>query len=326
MNKRMLLSSLIIPAAMLAFSGQSAFAQSFPDQPIHMTVVWPAGGGHDIMGRLIANELSQILDNPVVVDNVVGAGGSTGMRALASAKPDGYTIGVMGMHGISQSYMNVNAPQMEDFEPLVYVSDEPAALEVAATTGIATLADYVTAMQDDPMALLNGNDPPGGNSFIFAHIIAGELGIDMMTLPYAGHGPTATALLTGEVQSATLPIPPVLEHARAGTLNVLGVASEQRHPQLPDVPTFKEQGYDFTANDFIMIVAPKGLPPEVKATLSDALLEAINAPDFVAAATNNGTVLRPGGPEMAEAELNRQIETVYPLLLDADLVADGLKR
>ncbi|KPQ21806.1 MAG: Tripartite-type tricarboxylate transporter, receptor component TctC [Rhodobacteraceae bacterium HLUCCA24] len=266
------------------------------------------------------------MDTPVVVNNVTGAAGSTGMRHIAEADPDGYTIGVMGLHAVSQSFMNPQAPSLDAFEPVVYVSDDPGALQISADTGIGTLEEYVAAMQDDPMALMNGNDPQGGNSFVFAEVIPEALGIEMMKLPYPGHAPTVTALLTGEVQTATLPIPPILEHALAGTVNVLGVAAEERHPQLPDVPTFKEQGYDVVVNDFVMLVAPSGLPDDVRATLEEGLLATLESEAFTAAADKNGMMLRPLGAEAAAAELAAQEETVYPLLERRGLVAEELLR
>lgn len=306
----------------------AAWAQQapYPSEPIHITVVWPAGGGHDLVGRLIGHELSDILGTAVVIDNVTGAGGSTGMRQIVNAKPDGYTIGVMGLHAVSQAFMNSSAPKLDGLDPLAYVSDEPGALEIAAATGIDTLEAYIAAMKDDPMALMNGNDPQGGNSFVFAEVIPQALGVEMMKLPYPGHAPTVTALLTGEVQTATLPIPPILEHANAGTVKVLGVASENRHPKLPDVPTFREQGYDIVVNDFVMMVGPQGIAADIRAKLEAGLLAAVNSEGFKAAAEKSGMVLRPLGAEAAAAELAKQQELVYPLLEKAGLVAPDLKR
>jgi len=306
---------------------QPVLAQdAFPSEPIHITVAWPAGGGHDLVGRLIANELSEIMDTAVVVNNVTGAAGSTGIRHIAEADPDGYTIGVMGLHAVSQAFMNPAAPELESLQPLVYLSDEPGALQITADAGIETLDEYIAAMQDDPMAFLNGNDPQGGNSFVFANVIPPAIGVEMMRLPYPGHAPTVTALLTGEVQTTTLPIPPILEHANAGTVRVLAVASEERHPQLPDVPTFQELGHDVVVSDFVMLVGPAGIPEDIRAQLEEGLLAAINSDGFQEAAMQNGMVLRPGGGEMATDELSRQIETVYPILEEAGLVADGLER
>ncbi|WP_182911564.1 tripartite tricarboxylate transporter substrate binding protein [Paracoccus sp. JM45] len=325
MNRRHLLATSVSLAC--AVLGQQALAQdSYPSEPVHITVVWPAGGGHDLVGRLLGHELSTEMGTPVVIDNVTGAGGTTGMQHVADASPDGYTIGVMGLHAISQSYMNDSAPKLDQFDPLLFISDEPAALEISPDTGITTLDEYVTAMHSDPMSLINGNDPQGGNSFVFASVISNGLGVEPLKLPYAGHAATVTALLTGEVQTATLPLSPVMEQAKGGALTILGVASEERQPQLPDAPTFKEQGYDVVGGDFIMVVAPKGMDAAIRQKLSDALLTASQGEGFVTSATKNGLALRQGGPDMAAQELTAQENVIYPVLLDAGLVTETNKR
>ena len=327
MKQSKLLMSAIFLAASVIFPTSSVLAtDDYPSKPIHITVVWPAGGGHDLIGRLLSNELSAAMDTPVVVDNVTGAGGSTGVRHIVESDPDGYTVGVVGLHAVSAAYMNTNAPKLEGLEPLIYVSDEPGALQISAKTGIDNLEDYVKAMKADPAELLNGNDPKGGNSFVFAQVIPEGLGVEMTKLPYPGHAPTVAGILTGEVQTTTLPVPPILEHALAGTINVLGVASETRHPNLPDVPTFKEQGYDIVVNDFVMIAGPKGIPADVSAKLEAGLLAAVNSDSFKTAASENGIVLRPLGSSDASSEFMNQQEVVYPLLEKAGLVAPELKK
>jgi len=312
-------------AAATAITTATAQAE-YPDQTIHIVVAWPAGGGHDIVARLIGQEMSNALGTSVVIDNVTGAGGSTGMRHLERAAPDGYTIGIMGMHAISQSFMNTNATRLENLQPLAYVSDEPGALQITATTGITSLEAYVEHMRAEPGSLVNGNDPQGGNSFVFANAIRSILDIEMRQLPYQGHAPNVTALITGEIETATLPIPPVIEHARAGTVNVLAVAARERHHLLPDVPTFSELGYDLNVNDFIMIAGPVGIPEDIRTRLEEALVNAISAPGFVEAAERSGMVLRQGGTDMAAEELQTQLDTVYPLLDAAGLVAADLRR
>ena len=326
MKQSKLFISAVFLAASLILPTSSLLADTYPSKPIHITVVWPAGGGHDLIGRLLSNELSTVMDTPVVVDNVTGAGGSTGVRHIVESDPDGYTVGVVGLHAVSAAYMNTNAPKLDGLEPLIYLSDEPGALQISASTGIDNLEDYVKAMKADSSELLNGNDPKGGNSFVFAQVIPEGLGVEMTKLPYPGHAPTVAGILTGEVQTTTLPVPPILEHALAGTINVLGVASETRHPNLPDVPTFKEQGYDIVVNDFVMIAGPKGIPADVLAKLEAGLLAAVNTDSFKAAASENGIVLRPLGSSEASKEFANQQEVVYPLLEKAGLVADELKK
>ncbi|MFD2238022.1 Bug family tripartite tricarboxylate transporter substrate binding protein [Aureimonas populi] len=325
MRRRSFMAGLLLGLA--PFASAPALAQGdYPSEPIHIVVVWPAGGGHDLVGRLLGQELSAGMGVPVVVDNVTGAAGSTGLRHLENAAPDGYTIGIMGMHAVTQSFMNVNAPKLEDFTPLAYIADEPGGLQVAASTGIETVEAYVEAVRSDPFATVNGNDAPGGNSFVFANVIREALGVEMMQVPYQGHAATVTALATGEIQSSTLPVPPVLEHVRAGTVRMLAVAAPERHPLLPDVPTFAEAGHDIAVNDFIIVAAPDGLPEAVRARLEEGLLAAIGSEGFGERASANGLVLRPGGADMAAEELGRQVETIYPLLDSQGLVAEQLRR
>lgn len=309
-----------------ALAGPGAAQADYPENPIRIVVAWPAGGGHDIAARLLGASLTEQLDVPVVVDNVTGAGGSTGVRHLEQAEADGYTIGLIGMHAVSQSFMNPNATRLDALEPIAYISDEPGALQVTAATGIETLEDYVAALRADPGALINGNDPQGGNSFVFANILSQALDQPIVQIPYQGHAPNVTALITNEIASATLPVPPVLEHHRAGVVRILGVMSPERHPMLPDVPTFREQGIDLVANDFLMVAAPAGLDPQIVRTLSEAIVAAVESPTFADPATRNGMVLRPGDAAMAATELERQIEVIYPLLLGAGLVSDELAR
>lgn len=325
MKRRSLLAGLLSGFVFSTFAPASS-QEHYPGEPIHIVVVWPAGGGHDLVARLLGQELSAGMGVPVVVDNVTGAAGSTGLRHLQGAAADGYTIGIMGMHAISQSFMNVNAPALDGFTPLAYVADEPGGLQVAASTGIETVEEYVEAVRSDPFSYVNGNDAPGGNSFVFANVIRHALDVEMMQVPYQGHAPTVTALATSEIQSATLPVPPVLEHVRAGTVRMLALAAPQRHPLLPDVPTFTEAGHDIVVNDFIMVVAPQGLPDPVRGRLEAGLVAAMESEGFRQRAQANGLVLRPGGADLAAVELERQIETIYPLLETQGLVADALRR
>ncbi len=313
-------------AAALAIAGAGPALAEFPSGPITIVAAWPAGGSHDTAARLIAQELTEVLDVPVVVNNVTGAAGATGVRYIENAAPDGRTIGIIGMHAISQAYMNPNATRLDNIQPIIHFAEDPGALQVLAETGITTVDEYIEAMQANPGALLNGNDPQGGNSFVFANVLRDSLGLDMVQIPYAGHAPNVTGLITGEGQTATLPIPPVLEHARAGTINVVAIMSDERHPLLPDVPTFREEGHDIVANDFFMVIGPVGISDDVLATLEEALLEVVTGETFTTVAGGGGMLLSPGGVEMATDELARQVEVIYPLLHEGGLVHPDLVR
>ncbi|WP_158967155.1 tripartite tricarboxylate transporter substrate binding protein [Chachezhania sediminis] len=317
----MKLKFMMAAAAFSAIAG-SALAEDFPAGPITWVVNWPAGGGQDTTSRLVAERLSDVLGVPVVVENYAGAGGLTGMRELAGADPDGYTIGMLGASSIIQQYTTDEPVKMDELEVLSFFGPDPGALTVGAGTPYQTLDDYVTAVKEAPGDVPNGNDPPGGASYISASFMEALLGLELNKVPYPGYAPTVTALLGGEVESATVPIPQVLEHAKAGDVRILGVMAAGRHFLAPDVPTFAEQGYDVVAGDFRAVVGPAGIPADRAKVLSDALVEVLSSDAFVTAANAAGYMIEPLGPEEAAARIAAFDEQVYPVLEGAGLVTN----
>jgi len=309
-------------AALMSTLAGGVFAQSFPEGPITWVVNWPAGGGQDITSRLVAERLSSVLGVAVVIENYDGAGGLTGMRELAAADADGYTIGMFGSSTVIQQYTSDGPVMMNQLEVLSFFGPDPGALTVGADTPYATLEDYVSAIKDAPGEVPNGNDPPGGASYISAAIMESALDLQLNKVPYAGYTPTVTALLGGEVVSATVPLPQVLEHAESGDVRILGVMAGSRHFLAPDVPTFAEQGYNVFAGDFRAIVAPAGLPEGVSQTLSEALIEVLSADEFITVANIAGYMIEPLGAEEASARIMAFDKQVYPVLEEAGLVTN----
>lgn len=313
--------ALLAVAAFLA-TATAGLAQSFPTGPITWIVNWPAGGGQDTTSRLVAESLSKELGVPIAVENYDGAGGLTGMRKLAAAAPDGYTIGMLGASSVIQQYTTDEPVKMDQLSVLSFFGPDPGALSVGADTPYQTLADYVQAAKDAPGTILNGNDPPGGASYISASIMESALDLKLSKIPYKGYAPTVTALLAGEVASATVPVPQVLEAAKAGQVRILGVMAGERHFLAPDVPTFKEQGFDVIAGDFRAVVGPAGIPPETAKVLSDALVKVLSSDEFVAKANAAGYMIEPLGADAALARINDFDALVYPVLKDAGLVTN----
>lgn len=305
-----------------AFAAQTGpvAAQSWPDKQINLIVPWPAGGGQDRVGRLVAEYLGQQVPVPVVVSNSPGAAGSSGVRAIEEAAADGYTIGTMGLHVIAQSYINPNASGQERINPLVMVNADPAAISVRTDMGINTLEEFIAYAKANPGVIINGNDSPGGFSFLTVELMSKALGIELTKVPYQGFAPTVAALVAGEVQSASLPVPVVAELHRAGTIKILAVAAEERHFAAPDVPTFKELGYDFVFSDNVMIFGPVDMPEDVKGSLEKALMDAMATDAFKAAGATGGLILMPKGSADATARFRAMDEAVYPILLEAGLV------
>ncbi|MHB2266480.1 Bug family tripartite tricarboxylate transporter substrate binding protein [Aliihoeflea sp. PC F10.4] len=314
-NAGALLGTLVV-----TLSASLAGAQDFPSENMTMVIGWPAGGAQDTVGRLVAEHLGQQLSTTVVVSNVPGAAGANGVREVETAEPDGYTIGTIGLHGVAQAYINENATAMDAIEPLALVNIDPAALTVSSSMDISSLEEFIAFAKENPGVVINGNDSPGGFSFLNAQFIERNLEIEMTKVPYQGFAPTVAALVAGEVETVTLPVPLLADLHEAGDVKILGVAAAERHFAAPDVPTFQEQGIDYVFSDYVVIFGPKGLPEDVKGTLEAALLAAMDTDGFKASAETIGLILDPQGADAARETIANVDAEVYPVMLDAGLV------
>ncbi|WP_447894499.1 Bug family tripartite tricarboxylate transporter substrate binding protein [Vreelandella sp. GE22] len=322
----MTLRRLLVASTLGLALSSSVLADEFPERALTLVVPWPAGGAYDLAARLMADHAGEVLSVPVVVQNVTGAAGSTGVRHVAEAAADGYTLGMMGTHAIAQSYMNPNATPLDELDPLVFIGPEPAALAVGSDTGIEDIDAYLETLNDGPGTIINGNDSPGGFSFIAASMLEAQFDVEMTKIPYQGYAPTLSALLSGEVMSALLPIPLLADQHASGQLKLLGVAANERHPFAPDIPTFQEQGYDFTAEDFFMLYLPQGVEEERRKALASAFYTLLEDDDFQAAASDVGLVIAPKEREATDRYLTERADEVYDILAAAGLVDAELTR
>lgn len=312
------LGTAILAAAV--FSGQAMAQDKFPSKPLTVIVPWSPGGGSDRSMRLVADAASKYFGQSVVVVNKPGAGGANGTRAIASSKPDGYTLGMVGAGVVARQYNNPNANPLSDLIPIAFFGADPAALSARADTGFKSVKDFVRAAKAKPGSIKNGNDQPGGSSYVAIAIMEGALGVKTTRVPYKGYAPTVAALLAGEVQTATVPVPDAIEHHKAGKIRILGVASTQRHFVAPDVPTFKEQGFDVVAGSWRTIVAPKGVPADRVKVLEQKLMQTLKDPSLVKRANNAGFFVTPMGSKETWDYWMSYDKAVYPVLLSAGLV------
>jgi tripartite-type tricarboxylate transporter receptor subunit TctC len=298
----------------------SAAAAGFPDKPITFVMPWPAGGGSDVAMRLVAEAASKKLGQPIVVVNRPGAGGAIGIKEIADAAPDGYTVGMIGSGAVAAQYMNPNANALADLQPIAFFGEDPAAITASAAMPYKTLGDFVAAAKAAPESIRNGNDQPGGAAFTFISLYEKQLGIKVRKVNFAGYAPAITALLSGEVQTISIAVPDVAEHHKAGKMRVLGVSGATRHFLLPDVPTFKEQGFNVLVGSWRTIAGPKGIPADRLAVLEEGFRSAMNDQDFVARAKTRGFLIAPGGVKEASQMWTDADKSLYPLLLEAGLV------
>lgn len=297
-----------------------AIGQPFPSQPISLIVPWPPGGGSDIAMRLVADAASRRLGVPVVVVNKPGAGGTIGLKEMASAKPDGYTIAMVATGAIFAQYNNANANALSDFEPIVFFGDDPIVLSVNPKTGIKTLAEFIAQAKANSGKLRNGNDQPGGSSHVAASLMERRLGVKLNKVAYAGFAPTVQALLSGELDSVTVSAPDIVQHHKSGAARSIATAGTERHFLAPDVPTFREQGVDFIAGTWRYIAAPKGIPADRLALLEARLLETMRDKEFLEKARAAGFIVQPAGRVDTAKRLAAEDDAMYPVFLEAGLV------
>src|SRR6266516_725149 len=322
MNRRAVLTfaAIAIAAGATVARSPAAQAQKFPSEPITLIVAWPAGGGSDISMRLLADTLSKQIKVPVVVLNKPGAGGAIGHREIVNAKPDGYTNGMFSSGGIALPYLNAQANTYDELQPIAFFGEDPSALEVSSASGIGSLKEFVERARANPGKIKNGNDQPGGASFIAIALYEKKLNFKVARVSYAGYAPTVTALMAGEVDSASVPIPDTIEQHKAGKLKILGVSATERHFMAPEIPTFREQGFDVVVGTWRCIAGPKGIPEDRLRFLETDIVAALKDPEFQAKAKQAGFVVGPGNAKETYQRWKDDDAELYPILLDAGLV------
>jgi tripartite-type tricarboxylate transporter receptor subunit TctC len=270
----------------LAVLAQAAFAQdSYPSRPITMIVPFPPGGVADIVGRPLANIMHNALKQPVVVVNRTGAGGAVGMAAVAKSGPDGYTI-LMGLSSISifpvSDRINGKAPayEMSDFAPIALVSADPTVLVVRADGPYKTLKEFVDAAKAKPGKINYSSSGVYGTLHVAMEIFANAAGIKLFHVPYQGGGPAVTALLSGQVEASAQGPAAVIGQVRGGKMRALASWGSERLKLLPEIPTFKELGYDAEFYIWSGVFAPAATPQPVLAKLRDAVRSAANSAEF----------------------------------------------
>jgi tripartite-type tricarboxylate transporter receptor subunit TctC len=310
--------ALVCAALLLASTG--AQAQPFPSKPVTLIVPWPAGGGSDTIMRMIAEPMAKALGQPVVVVNKPGAGGQIGLRETADATPDGYTISFVATGFFAQQYNTANAVAIDDFTFFGWVGVDASALTANASTGWKSLAEFVAAAKAKPGTIRNGNDQPGGTSFLGVALIERALGVKLVRIPYAGDAPNVQALLSGEVQTSTAAVTNMIDHHKAGTLRILAISGDARDPKIPDVPTFKELGHDVAAGTMRAMVVSKRTPADRVAVLEKAFLTAMNDPALRERATSLSFGVSPAGQAEAAKMVAALDNQLYPILAEADMV------
>src|SRR5712671_7945520 len=276
-------------AAVLLAVSCAGFAQdNYPSRPITMIVPFPPGGVADIVGRPLAVTMEKTLRQPVVVVNREGAGGAIGMAAAAKAAPDGYTI-LMGLSSISifpvSDRINGKVPayEMSELAPIALVTADPTVLVVRADSPYSTLKDFVDAAKAKPGKINYSSSGVYGTLHVAMEIFANAAGIKLFHIPYQGGGPAVTALLAGQVEASPQGPAAAIGQIKGGKMRALASWGSERLKLLPDIPTFKELGYDAEFYIWTGIFVSAATPPAVIQKLRAAVKDAATSEDFKAA-------------------------------------------
>jgi tripartite-type tricarboxylate transporter receptor subunit TctC len=276
----------------------AASAQPYPSRPIKLVVPFPPGGPVDVMGRLVAQELSQRLGT-VVVDNRPGAGGTIGSRSAAAAPPDGYTLLFGSSTTLAASpalYKNLGYDPVRSFAPVAMISSVPFALVVAPALPVRTVAELVAYAKAHP-GKLNYGAPTGALPHLTAEMFKTAAGVDIVHIPYKGAANGITDLLSGQVDLTFEPISVLVGHIRDGTLRALAVTGETRSAELPDLPTMIECGLPSVVSvSWSGIVAPVGTAEPIVERINAVVNAALGTPDMQSALARLGAAPRAGTP------------------------------
>ena len=299
-----------------------AFAQGgYPDKPIRVIVPFPPGGGTDTVARAVAAKLTESWKVPVVVDNRPGGNTLIGAEAAARAAPDGYTLalGHMGTHAAAIFLTaNLAYDPRTDFEPIGLMSTQPVVLATRKGFPANNLKEFVTYAKANADKLNMAHAGIGSVSHTSCLILHHEIGIKTTMVPFTGTAPVLNAMLGEQVDYVCDPILGPLSHIRAGTLKAMAVATEKRHPLLPDTPSSTESGLPgFQAAPFYAIFAPKGTPQPIVAKLADALSAGLDDPAVAKRFGDLGAVItekKDRGPAPLAAMVKSEIDRLAPIL------------
>jgi len=299
-------TAIAMAAGILCFGGIGAAAGDYPERPIKMIVAFSAGGGTDIAARTLAPFIEEQLDGSITVENRPGAGGEVGFTALAQAEPNGYTIGFINIPNLLAIPIQRDANYgMDDIQPVADVVYDAGALSVRAEHEFQSLDDVIAFAKENPNTITYGTTGIGSDDHLAVLAFERKAGIKLRHIPFPGAADLRAATLGGHITLASMNISETIDDKEAGNLRVLGQMDTERWDGAPDVPTFKEQGFDVVMGSHRGIGAPAGVPDDVLNKLSAAVRHAINDPEFREKAEEQNLPLAFKGPESFQAQLER---------------------
>jgi tripartite-type tricarboxylate transporter receptor subunit TctC len=312
-----------ILAALLLLTGVApSLAQGYPDHPVRMVVGFSPGGPTDVIARLVAQKLSEGLGQQFYVENMAGAGGNIAAGQVAHAAPDGYTIMAISTgYMVNPSlYAKVPYDPIKDFTAVTLVAASPNVVVVNPSVPARTLPELVQLIRDNPGKYSYAGPGVGSTPHLGGELFRLTYKLDLVHVPFAGAAPAVQATIGGHTPIAFTALPSSLAAIQAGQVRAIGIASTERAEQIPDVPTFAEQGLkDQEADTLTGLVAPTGTPKEIVELLARKIAESVAQPEFREKLAVLGFKPVANTPDQFNARIKLEIEKWGKVVHDANL-------
>lgn len=270
----------LVAMAVLLCLPPPAVAQKYPDKTVRVVIVFPPGGSNDIVGRIVFQKVAEITGQQFVIDNRGGAAGQIGSEIVAKSPPDGYTVMVQSTTHVANAhlYRKLNYDPLKDFIGVTTLARQVGMLVVHPSLPAKSGKEFIALAKRRPGEIVYASAGNGSYVHLSMALVASMAGLKMVHVPYKGGGPAGSALIAGETQAMLATIGSLYPHIKSGRLRPIGVATESRVPQFPDVPAISEfvPGYDFTA--WVGCFVPAGTPRPVVDALNAALAKALADP------------------------------------------------
>ena len=315
-------SAAVLPLA----QAQAPAAGGYPAKPIRIIVPFTPGGSTDILARSIGQELTKTWGQPVIIDNIPGAGGSVGADKAAKAPADGYTLlmGHIGTLAVNPSlYPNLPYDPVKSFAPVAWVARVPNVLVVNPSVQATSVRELVTLAKAKPGQLNYGSGGNGSAANLATEYFKLQTGASILHIPYRGTAPAVTDLIGGQIQVLFTGAPAVLGQIKSGQLRALAVSSPQRIAALPNLPTVAELGYKgFEADQWYGVVAPAGTPRDVVLKLNGQINRALESGELKTRLTSEGAIAMPTTPEVFGQLIALEIARWRPVIQSGRVKAE----
>ena len=309
-SRRQALAAAILAACVLAMPGLAG-AQGYPSRAVKLVVPFPPGGSLDFAGRLIAQRLTEMWGQSVVVENKPGAGGNIGADFVAKSAPDGYTIllGALSTHAVNPNlYAKMPYDAVKDFAPITLIATTPNVLVVNAATPVSNVREFIAWTKANPGKLAFGSGSNGSAGHLAGELYKAETGTDAVHIPFKGGAPATQALLAGDTQFMFDNLANAMAQVKAGKLRAIAVTTAQRSPLAPELPTMAEAGLPgFDISTWYGLFAPAGTPAAVVAKWNADVTKILTSPDVRAKLMADGAEPAPDTPEQFAQMISREL-------------------